>query len=134
MGQREVVLEGASSVGRAGAGTVRMGRWVVLEMGGPPGSFLSAGFSGCSFSFWLLVFVAVALVGGRNVGPPEIVGGGSSRLSLERLDSWRAKSELYHHSKNFRANMEVGSRIFRLPKTRGMMVSDTVRGLKIEFV
>ena len=108
-----------------------MGRCVILDIGGPamPESRLIADFSGWSFSLCSLGFDDA-----RGTGRPEMVGGGSSKPSFDRRDNCRAKSELYHHSKNFRAKIEVGRNIFRLPKTRGRIVSVMIRRLKMEFV
>ena len=66
---------------------------------------------------------------GDAAGKPEIVGGGSSTPSLAFLLSCRAKSLACHHSRNFSAKILVGSRIFRLPSTRGYTVSVIVLGL-----
>lgn len=52
-------------------------------------------------------------------GRPEIMGGGSSRPSIALRESWRAKSEACHHSRNLRANMDVGRRNLRLESKRG---------------
>ena len=57
--------------------------------------------------------------GGAGAGRPEIMGGGRSRLSAALRESWRAKSEACHHSRNLSAKMEVGRRIFRLDSNRG---------------
>lgn len=52
-------------------------------------------------------------------GRPETRGGGSSRPSAALRESWRAKSEACHHSKNFSAKIEVGRRTLRLRRRRG---------------
>ena len=52
-------------------------------------------------------------------GRPEIVGGGRSSPSAALRVSCRAKSEACHHSRNFKAKMEVGRRILRLDRSRG---------------
>lgn len=52
-------------------------------------------------------------------GRPEIMGGGSSRPSTAFRESWRAKSDACHHSRNLSANMEVGRRIRKLESKRG---------------
>ena len=52
-------------------------------------------------------------------GKPEMTGGGMSRPSVAFLESCRAKSEACHHSRNLRANIEVGKRILRLERRRG---------------
>jgi len=59
-----------------------------------------------------------------------MTGGGRSRPSAAFLESCRAKSEACHHSKNFRANIEVGRRILRLERRRGYMTDAKVTGLK----
>lgn len=46
-------------------------------------------------------------------------GGGRLRPSAVLRDSCRAKSEACHHSRNLRANIEVGRRILRLESNRG---------------
>lgn len=46
-------------------------------------------------------------------------GGGRSRSSTVLRDSCLAKSEACHHSRNLRANIEVGRRILRLESNRG---------------
>lgn len=116
-----------------GAGTVRMGRCVIEEMGGEPAvpesrrdGGLSAAFSswdvGCSCGF------------GAVLGTPLMVGGGSSSPSFAFRDSWRAKSEACHHSRNLRAKMDVGRSMRRLESKRGYTVCVIIRGLNIEFV
>ena len=110
IGHRPVVF--ASEV--EGAVTVRMGRCDMLEMGGlkvAESWRIIDGFSGVGLS---LADFAECLL-----GRPEVVGGGSSRPSFARRESWRAKSELCHHSRNLSAKIEVGSRIFRLERRRG---------------
>ncbi len=50
-----------------------------------------------------------------KVERPDIIGGGNSMPSAAFLDNCLAKSDACHHSKNFNANMLVGSNIFKLP-------------------
>ena len=57
--------------------------------------------------------------GGGLVGRPEMMGGGISRPSAAFLESWRAKSDACHHSRNFKAKIDVGRRILRLARRRG---------------
>ena len=57
--------------------------------------------------------------GGGLVGRPEMTGGGISRPSAAFLESWRAKSDACHHSRNFKAKMDVGRSILRLARRRG---------------
>ena len=64
-------------------------------------------------------------------GRPDINGGGSSKPSAALLDNWLAKSDACHHSRNFRANIEVGRRILKLENRRGITASPSVRGLKM---
>ena len=59
---------------------------------------------------------------------PEMTGGGNSIPSAAFLDNCLAKSEACHHSKNFRANMLVGSKIFKLLSNLGPIK----RGLKMD--
>jgi len=54
-----------------------------------------------------------------------------SSPSTAFLESCLAKSEACHHSRNFRANIEVGRRIFRLESSRGYTICIIVRGLKM---
>ena len=61
-------------------------------------------------------------------GIPEMIGGGRSRPSTALRDSCRAKSDACHHSRNFRANMEVGRRSLRLERRRGKMIDVNVAG------
>ena len=58
------------------------------------------------------------------------MGGGRSRPSAAFRESCRAKSDACHHSKNFRAKMDVGRRILRLESKRGMIAVARVCGLK----
>lgn len=60
--------------------------------------------------------VVVVVVG---LGKPAVTGGGKSSPSAAFFDSWRAKSEACHHSRNLSAKMEVGRRILRLDSRRG---------------
>lgn len=111
---------------------VKMGREVRVEIGG-------FGLSFCSFSFSSLVsgfseeakvtpdFPEATVVG---LGTPVMVGAGSSRPSAALRESWRAKSEACHHSRNFRAKMDVGSKIFKLERRRGYIVCVSVLGLR----
>ena len=57
--------------------------------------------------------------GGGLVGRPEITGGGKSRPSAAFLESWRAKSDACHHSRNLRAKIDVGRSVLRLERSRG---------------
>lgn len=152
MGQREEVCE-------VGAGTVRMGRWVVVEMGGEGGLRFGLGVEvadGCGRGGAAVVeggaeretvfgtvlggsaVVGLAEVLGRGLedvgrGSPEIIGGGSSSPSAALRESCRAKSEACHHSRNLRAKMEVGRRILRLERRRGIMRAVMVLGLNMLF-
>ena len=64
-------------------------------------------------------------------GKPDMTGGGRSRPSAAFLDNCRAKSEACHHSRNFRANMEVGRSSLRLERTRGYTIFVKLAGLYI---
>lgn len=111
-----------------------MGREVVVERGGvfrivfarAEMGLLSAA-TAASFAFW----VDLAL-GDEGVGP-EMMGAGRSRPSVALRESWRAKSEACHHSRNFRAKIEVGRRRLREVRRRGYTACVNVRGLKMEF-
>ena len=120
----------ASGLSRSGgAGTVRMGRCVRVEIGGltmPESRRREEGLSGSESED----FTGLGLVAGR----PEIVGGGSSRPSLALRVSWRAKSEACHHSRNLSAKMDVGRRIFRLERRLGYTLCVIVLGWKIDVV
>jgi len=159
MGQREDVCG-------VGAGTVRMGRWVVVEVGGEDfgeGFWMGLGLEegtddgggsgavvveggeeretvlGTVWAGGLVVLELVFRDEGREGfdsvggGRPDIMGGGSSSPSAALRESCRAKSEACHHSRNFRAKMEVGRRILRLERRRGMMSAVIVRGFKRLF-
>lgn len=52
-------------------------------------------------------------------GRPETIGGGSSSPSIALRESWRAKSDACHHSRNLRANIDVGRRNLKLESKRG---------------
>lgn len=64
-------------------------------------------------------------------GRPAMTGGGNSKPSAAFRESCRAKSEACHHSRNFRANMEVGSRMLRDENNRGPTMCVIVLGLKM---
>ena len=123
-----------------GGETVRIGRRVLEEMGGVVMvAFLGegAGFVGCEERetvFWGELGGSrgegLAEVGGR----PDIRGGGRSRPSTALRESWWAKSEACHHSRNLRAKMEVGRRILRLERRRRYAFVKRMRGLKMPFV
>lgn len=143
-----------------GRGTVRMGRSVVLDIGGecatvafaaasvscvrgsiigPPAwgffSFKSAGVGAPPFVDVSNVTPDFSLPGRGAVDSggdgPDITGGGNSRPSEALRVSWRAKSLACHHSRNLRAKIEVGRRIFRLERSVGYTLCDRVRGLNI---
>ena len=132
MGQREVVLA-------VGAGTVRMGRREVEDRGGEGCLAGVYDEGGCMVGAVGLARETVFVEGGLDdecveealdrfwggaggaalLGRPEMMGGGRSRPSAALRESWRAKSEACHHSRNLSAKMEVGRRIFRLDSRRG---------------
>ena len=64
---------------------------------------------------WDTAALSEAFLSGR----PDMVGGGKSRPSLAFRESWRAKSEACHHSRNFSAKILVGSNSLRLDKSLG---------------
>ena len=121
-----------------GAGTVRIGRRVVDDLG-RTGRFGgrdsdSCEEAGCEVGLVReTVFVELGSderaeedvedfgfnEGGGFVGRPEMVGGGRLRPSAALRESCRAKSDACHHSRNLSAKIEVGSRIFRLDNKRG---------------
>ena len=129
MGQREEVRG-------VGFGTVRMGRREVEEMGGLKDvglvirlEFCMVGaaeretvlvvivFGSGTLGSWVSGVVALRSKG--REGSPEMMGGGRLRPSAALRESCRAKSEACHHSRNLRANIEVGRRILRLERTPG---------------
>lgn len=67
-------------------------------------------------------------------GMPDTMGGGRSSPSAALRDSCLAKSEACHHSRNLRANMEVGRRSRRLESRRGYMADAKVLGFQMLFV
>jgi len=103
---------------------------VIVEIGGLPipESRRSEDFSEV---LWVSDLGFVAFV---EAGSPEMIGGGSSKPSFAFLDICRAKSDACHHSRNLRAKIDVGSRIFRLDSSRGYTVCVIVLGLKMEVV
>jgi hypothetical protein len=139
MGQREEVLSSEEEEA-VGAGTVRMGRWVVVEMGGEVSraesrredfSLEEEGFSAVEKVLLLLVLlveeetledfgrVLLVLAAFAEGLAPAMMGGGNSRPSWVFRESWRAKSELCHHSRNFNAKIDVGRRSLRLDRSWG---------------
>lgn len=65
---------------------------------------------------------------------PDTIGGGRSSPSAALRDNCLAKSEACHHSRNLRANMEVGRRSRRLENKRGYMTEAKVMGFQMLFV
>ena len=114
MGQME-------DVEAVGGGTVRMGRRDFASMGGLRFAVPAANdFSGSLPEEPEVVDVGFPDRDGFcGESRPDTIGGGSSRPSAALRESWRAKSDACHHSRNFRAKMEVGRRIFRLERRRG---------------
>ena len=90
-------------------------RFGFVDGGSFPESLLEVRFAD---EVGLLVLV-LAGDGFEAASRPETTGGGSSRPSAALRESWRAKSDACHHSRNFSAKMEVGRRIFRLESRRG---------------
>lgn len=137
MGQMEEVLGN-------GAGTVRMGRWVIEDIGGRWREGLGLGGRAGEWDgeerdtvFWDVVGKGLVGAGvGRKKGfwgRPETTGGGSSRPSTAFRESCRAKSDACHHSRNLSAKMEVGRRILKLESKRGYTVEAKMKGLKMLF-
>ena len=91
-----------------------MGRRDTAAMGGLSISGLSSGFSSADGTPFFCEEGPNLIV---KVESPEITGGGSSIPSAAFLESCLAKSDACHHSKNFSANMLVGSNILKLPNT-----------------
>lgn len=123
MGERQIGQEAELETG----GTVKMGRFVVAETGGLDfclSSFTSVASLSRSFSSSVVANVTPDLEGVVEAaagvfGIPEMVGAGNSSPSAALRDSCLAKSDACHHSKNLRAKIEVGRRIFRLDSRRG---------------
>jgi hypothetical protein len=112
-----------------GSGTVKIGNSVEEEIGGSMRfNFSDDDDDGRCFSSGFC-FGKVLLMDDGRLGS---IGGGSSMLSAALRDSWRAKSEAYHHSRNLSAKMLVGSRIFRELSKRGLTVRATFLGEKME--
>lgn len=135
-----------------GGRTVKMGRWEAEEMGGvglaagvergrgDPGAAMAAAEGGGEERETVLFDRAVGFVwlffsgfvegAGRGAGKPVTSGGGRSSPSVALRESWRAKSEAYHHSRNLRANMEVGRRSLRAGRRREYM-AEKVAGFQM---
>lgn len=125
MGQR-------CEVAGVGGGTVRMGSRVADDMGGSIRFALSAddefGRFDPEFESLSSAFDA-GFVFGRRFGS---TGGGSSMFSAAFRDSCRAKSDACHHSRNLRANIEVGSSILRDDSKRGYTLLAMFLGVNID--
>ena len=67
------------------------------------------------------------------IGMPDTIGGGSSSPSVAFRDNCLAKSEACHHSRNLRANMEVGRSNRRLDSKRGYMMVTKLVGFQMLF-
>jgi hypothetical protein len=113
------------SVGVAG-GTVKIGRRDVEDIGGDV--VMNLAFSSTSREAFASPLEA------KRAGSPETTGGGSSSPSDAFRESCRAKSDACHHSRNFRANIEVGSSILREESKRGTTIRVNDRRLKMLFV
>lgn len=76
--------------------------------------------TGCRGSVWgVFGFETGVKLGSFFSGRPEIIGGGRSRPSAAFRDSWRAKSEACHHSRNLSAKILVGSSTLRPDNSLG---------------
>lgn len=140
-----------------GRGTVRMGSPVDMDMGalkpaflvreGEDGddvglpSFAPGGVEGRFARLTLEVCFSAERRGDGEEGDaagflagserPAMTGGGSSRPSAAFRDSWRAKSDACHHSRNLRAKIEVGRRMRRLDRSLGRRTVVNVRGFQM---
>ena len=103
---------------------------MVVAMGGVIVGLRDLGFSGSDVLEASCSATALEFSGG---GSPVITGGGSSRPSFAFRDSWRAKSDACHHSKNLSANIDVGNRIFSDVASRGPMTWVMIRLLNSEL-
>lgn len=143
---------GHSALVRAEGGrTVKMGRWEVEEMGGvglDAGAERGCGGSGAAMAaaeegeeretvllgrivgFVGLFFSGFVEGSGCEAGRPVTSGGERSSPSVTLRESWRAKSEAYHHSRNLRAKMEVGRRSLRAGRRREYM-AEKVAGFQM---
>lgn len=64
----------------------------------------------------------------RGVGP--CFGGGSSIAAFVFAESWRAKSEAYHHSRNLRKKIDVGRSSLSESRSFGRSTLDRKTGLR----
>lgn len=112
-----------------GEGTVRIGSKEVDDMIGSMCDDLSDVDVYCPFSKAAAFCAANCLADGGSEGR---MGGGSSMFSAAFLDSWRAKSEACHHSRNLSAKILVGNRIFSELNSRGCTVRARFLGENIE--
>lgn len=96
-----------------------LGRWgiCVCGFGGLLVDWLADVVAICA----LVVAAIAAAVAAVGDIMPEVTGGGKSSASAALRASWCEKSLACHHSRNFRANMEVGRKIFSDPRRCGYM-------------
>jgi hypothetical protein len=135
-----------------GAGTVKMGRYVVALMGGLVSeraeSRLLCGEEEVCFSeeeevlLELLVAEETLFDFGRvfvgdfvvdEVLAPAMMGGGNSNPSWVFRESCRAKSELCHHSRNLSAKIDVGRSNLKLDKSWGYSTLARILGFSREI-
>jgi len=126
MGSRHIGHRFEDSGG--GSGTVRIGRSEVLEIGGDVLRDSGAFCGEVEDVFLSLPEGSLIFTPKRD--NPETIGGGNSKPSEAFLESWRAKSEACHHSRNLRKNMLVGSSTFKLLSSLGYSTAARYRGLK----
>ena len=114
----------------AGKATVKIGSREDDDIGGSMCLCFSDGDEDICFSPEGVCLLNVALL--ADGGRLDSTGGGSSIFSAAFRESCRAKSDAYHHSRNFSAKMLVGSRIFREDSKRGLMLRAMFLGANME--
>lgn len=119
------VTQMGHSCEEGGVATVRMGRRDIEDIGGS----IRCGCSEAEDNGLSVCFSALGAVDDGNEGK---TGGGSSMFSAAFLDNCLAKSLACHHSRNLRAKMLVGSRIFSELSRRGCTVRARFLGEKRE--
>lgn len=110
--------------------TVNMGNSEDEDIGGSMRLFFSdEDDEGRCFSSVDPCLLDSRLVDGGRLGS---TGGGNSMFSAAFCDNCRAKSDAYHHSRNFSANMLVGSKILSEDSKRGLMLRAMFLGANME--
>lgn len=92
----------------AGYGTVKIGRDVIDDIGGVGRGIVSSARDFSVLGERLGCLEAAVAAAGRSM--PDTTGGGRSSASLVLWNSSREKSLACHHSRNFKAKIDTGSR------------------------